>query len=47
MEDLWQLRKVDMDQLCLQIQTEERKKVAFLYLNQLIVSLYTQHTAYS
>ena len=36
---LGELGKVDMDELGFQIQTEQRKKVAFLNQNQLIVSL--------
>lgn len=36
---LRELGKVDVDELGFQIQTEQRKKVAFLNQNQLIVSL--------
>lgn len=38
-EDLGELGEVDVDQLSLQVQTQEREKVPFLNLNQLVVSL--------
>ena len=38
-EDLRDLCQVDVNELSLQVQTEERKEVPFLNLNQLIVPL--------
>ena len=38
-EYLWKLSEVDVDQLCLEIETEQRKEVPLFNQNQLIVSL--------
>ena len=41
MEYLGKLCEVDVDELCLEIETHERKEVSLLDLNQLIVALHT------
>lgn len=46
-EDLRELGEVDVDQLSLQVQTQEREKVPFLDLNQLIVSLDNRQVPYT
>ena len=42
-EDLGELGQVDVDQLSLEVQTEQRKEVPFLNLQQLVVSLQYVH----
>ena len=39
LEDLWELGQVDVDELRLQIQAEQREEVTLLHYNQLVVSL--------
>ena len=43
---LRKLCEVDVDQLSLEVETQERKEVAFLYFNQLVVTLYKTNTQY-
>ena len=45
MKDLGELCEVDVDQLSLQIQTQEREEVTLLDFYQLIIPLYTHDIA--
>ena len=45
-EDLGELGQVDVDQLSLEVQTEQRKEVPFLNLQQLVVSLQYTYTEF-